>query len=69
MLEIQKQGRYVMRINELSRDASNVVIGSRVFQDRMTGADYVEDSMASSWDIMMELVDGADQLEIISFVE
>lgn len=31
----------------------------------MTGADYVEESLASSRSLMVELMDGADQLEII----
>lgn len=65
MLQIQKQGRYVMQINELSRDMSNIVIGSRVFQDRMTGANYVEESLATSRSTMVGLTDGADQLEVI----
>lgn len=63
MSQIQKQGEYLIQVNELSRDISDVVIGDRIFQDRMTGAAYVEESLVTTRGTLGRLQVGADETE------
>ena len=45
MWKIQKQGEVVAQINVISREISGVILGNRFYQDRLSDANYVEDSL------------------------
>ncbi|MGJ8652296.1 MAG: ATP-binding protein [Opitutaceae bacterium] len=60
---IEKQGEHLIQVNELSRDISNVVIGDRTFQDRMTGASYVEASLETTRGTLDRLQAGSNEVE------
>jgi signal transduction histidine kinase len=65
MSEIQNQGQEVVQINEVSREISNVVIGNRFFQDRLSDASYVEDSLSLAREKLLVLQSESDQIDLI----
>lgn len=58
--EVRSQEKRLTRLNGVSRELSNVVIGNRIFQDRMTGESYVQDSLAKSQEMLEQLEVDAD---------
>lgn len=58
--EVTRQEHRLTQLSIVSRELSNVVIGNRIFQDRMTGEGYVEYSLEKSKDILERLKVGAD---------
>ena len=62
--EVKSQEQRLTRLNLASRELSNVVIGNRIFQDRMTGAGYVQDSLAKAQETMERLVEDADPTDL-----
>ena len=62
--EVRSQEQRLTRLNMVSRELSNVVIGSRIFQDRITGEGYVQDSLAKSQAMLERLEESADSTEL-----
>ena len=62
--EVRSQEQRLTHLNVVSRELSNVVIGNRIFQDRMTGEDYVQSSLDNSLDILTELNEGAVGVDV-----
>lgn len=65
MSEIQKQGQEVIQINEVSREISNVVIGNRFYQDRLSDANYVKDSLSLAREKLTVLNIESDHIDSI----
>lgn len=62
--EVRSQEQRLTRLNVVSRELSNVVIGNRIFQDRLTGENYVQDSLAKSQEILEWLEVDADPADL-----
>jgi signal transduction histidine kinase/ActR/RegA family two-component response regulator len=62
--EVRSQEQRLTRLNVVSRELSNVVIGNRIFQDRMTGERYVQSSLDNSLEILVWLSVDADVNEL-----
>lgn len=65
MDEVQRQERRLNRLHVVSREISNVVIGHRIYQDRLTGASYVRDSLAATKRALGGVLSEGDQVESI----
>ncbi|MEO0509858.1 MAG: ATP-binding protein [Verrucomicrobiota bacterium] len=65
MNQVQLQERRLNSLYSVAREISNVLIGSRVFQDRLTGAEYVDDSLRATRTKLEEIVEESDQIESI----
>lgn len=65
MDELQRQERRLNLLHVVSREISNVVIGHRIYQDRLTGASYVEDSLSAIKRALNQVLAEGDQVESI----
>ncbi len=65
MDEVQRQERRLNRLHVVSREISNVVIGHRIYQERLTGATYVEDSLGATKRALSQVLVEGDQVESI----
>jgi signal transduction histidine kinase/ActR/RegA family two-component response regulator len=65
MDEVQYQERRLNLLHVVSREISNVVIGHRIYQKRLTGASYVEDSLAATKRALSQVLAEGDQAESI----
>lgn len=65
MDEVQHHERRLNRLHVVSREISNVVIGHRIYQDRLTGATYVEDSLTATKRALSQVLAEGDQVESI----
>lgn len=65
MDEVQRQERRLNRLHVVSREISNVVIGQRIYQDRLTGASYVDDSLAATKRALGQVLEEGDPIESI----
>jgi len=65
MDEVQRQERRLNLLNVVSREISNVVIGHRIYQERLTGASYVEDSLGATKRALSQVLAEGDQVESI----
>lgn len=63
--EVQMQERRLNRLNVISHEISNVVIGNRIFQDRMTGEEYVEDALGKTERALLEVLAETDPMETV----
>ncbi|CAA6690382.1 MULTISPECIES: ATP-binding protein [unclassified Lentimonas] len=62
--EVRSHEQRLTQLNVVSRELSNVVIGNRIFQDRMTGERYVQSSLENSIEILDRLSVNADAYDI-----
>ena len=67
--EVRSQEQRLTRLNLVSRELSNVVIGNRIFQDRMTGESYVQESLLKSHQILEQLEVNADPADLAILAE
>ena len=67
--EVRSQEQRLTQLNVVSRELSNVVIGNRIFQDRMTGEDYVQSSLGNSREILDRLSVDAEVYEVETFAD
>lgn len=65
MDELQRQERRLNLLHVVSREISNVVIGHRIYQERLTGASYVEDSLGATKRALNQVLAQGDQVESI----
>lgn len=65
MDEVQNQERRLNRLHVVSREISNVVIGHRIYRDRLSGASYVQDSLAATERALEQILSEGDQIEYI----
>ncbi|MGZ0654029.1 ATP-binding protein [Coraliomargarita sp. W4R53] len=65
MDEVQHQERRLNSLHVVSREISNVVIGHRIYQERLTGASYVKDSLAATERALSQVLAEGDQVESI----
>ncbi|MDQ8193454.1 ATP-binding protein [Coraliomargarita sp. SDUM461004] len=65
MDEVQHQERRLNLLHVVSREISNVVIGHRIYQERLTGASYVRDSLAATTRALTQVLAEGDQVESI----
>lgn len=65
MEEMQHQERRLNLLHVVSQEISNVVIGHRIYQERLTGASYVEDSLAATKRALHQVLAHGDQVESI----
>lgn len=65
MEEVQDQERRLNRLQVVSREISNVVIGHRIYQDRLSGASYVQDSLAATKRALSQSLTEGDPVESI----
>lgn len=65
MDELQHQERRLNLLHVVSREISNVVIGHRIYQERLTGASYVEDSLSATKRALNQVLAEGDQVEAI----
>ncbi|WPJ96896.1 ATP-binding protein [Coraliomargarita algicola] len=65
MDEVQHQERRLNLLHVVSREISNVVIGNRIYQERLTGASYVQDSLAATKRALSQVLAEGDQVESI----
>jgi len=66
--EVRSQEQRLTRLNVVSRELSNVVIGSRIFQDRMTGEAYVQSSLDHSLEILSGLNEEVEEDDVETLV-
>jgi signal transduction histidine kinase/ActR/RegA family two-component response regulator len=65
MNQVQLQERRLNVLHVVSREISNVVIGHRIYQERLTGASYVEDSLSATKRALNQVLAEGDQVESI----
>ncbi|MBT61972.1 MAG: hypothetical protein CML13_02005 [Puniceicoccaceae bacterium] len=65
MDEVQHQERRLNLLHVVSREISNVVIGNRIYQERLTGDSYVVDSLAATKRALGQVLAEGDQVESI----
>ena len=63
IVEVRTHEKRLTRLNVVSRELSNVVIGNRIFQDRMTGEAYVLKALANSTEALEWILADADPVE------
>ncbi|HKK17718.1 MAG TPA: ATP-binding protein [Opitutales bacterium] len=63
--QVQTHERRLNAYYSLERQIANILIGSRVFQDRLTDAGYVEDTISASRRALKEVAKDADKVETI----
>jgi signal transduction histidine kinase/ActR/RegA family two-component response regulator len=61
--EVKKQEHRLTELSIVSRELSNVVIGNRIFQQRLTGEVYVRESLARSRTMLEDLKSDADPVD------
>jgi signal transduction histidine kinase/CheY-like chemotaxis protein len=65
MNQVQYQERRLNVLHVVSREISNVVIGHRIYQERLTGASYVEESLTATKRALDQVLAEGDQVEAI----
>lgn len=63
--KVQHQERRLNSLNVISREISNAVIGQRIYQDRLSGASYVEESLSATKQALNQVLLEGDQVESI----
>jgi signal transduction histidine kinase/ActR/RegA family two-component response regulator len=63
--QVQTYERRLNAYYSLERDIANVLIGSRVYQDRLTDAGYVEDTLEAAKATLDDISKDADKVEMI----
>lgn len=61
--EVRKQERRLSQLSIISQELSNVIIGSRIFQDRMVGERNVEESLQVTKEALEAILEDADAVE------
>lgn len=62
--QVQTYERRLNTYYSLEREIANTLIGSRVYQDRLTGAGYVEDSLNAARQAINDISQDADKVEM-----
>lgn len=62
---VHQQERRLNRLHVVSREISNIVIGHRIYQDQLSGATYVQDSLAETKKALRQVLAEGDQIESI----
>jgi len=63
--QVQTYERRLNAYYSLEREIANILIGSREYQDRLTGAGYVEDALDAAQNTLNEITEDADKVEMI----
>jgi|GEM_PF-787290 len=64
-VRIQEQQDYLDQLNIISREITNMVIGSRSYQDQMSGAQYVTDSLTGAQSSLSKLLSESNEIDAI----
>lgn len=65
IVEVRKQENRLSRLNTVSQELSNVIIGSRIFQDRMVGERNVQESLLATKVALERILIEADSVESV----
>lgn len=63
--QVQAYERRLNAYYSLEREIANILIGSRVYQDRLTGAGYVENAINAAQEAMGDISEDADKVEMV----
>lgn len=63
--KVQEHERRLNSYYLLEREIANVLIGSRVYRDRLTDSEYVENALDLTRSAVSEIVEDADKVEMI----
>ncbi|WP_158279918.1 ATP-binding protein [Coraliomargarita sinensis] len=63
--QVQEHERRLNAYYSLEREIANILIGSRVFQDRLSGASYVENTLNKAQNDLNDIAEDADKVEMI----